>query len=85
MARNPKFALSVAQQERADAARRNLSPIVENHGKVNVAFVKRDGEPRILSGTPVEIAGEDSAEHVKVMTDDGIRSVNLWSIKMVSI
>lgn len=84
MARNPKFALSAAQAEKAEWARKNLSPFIKEGGRVDVVFTKRDGNTRILTGTAVEIAGEDSAEHVKVMTDDGIRSANLWAIKMVS-
>lgn len=84
MARNPKFALSIAQSERAAWARKELSPFVKEGSRVDVVFTKRDGSNRILTGTAVEIAGDDSAEHVKVVTDEGVRSANLWSVKMIS-
>ena len=84
MPRNPKFALSVAQAERATWARENLSTFVKEGARVDVVFTKRDGSSRILTGTAVEITGEDSSEHVKVVTDEGVRSANLWAVKMIS-
>lgn len=83
--RNPKFELTPAQQRQAERAREWVEPFTrEDARQVSVTFTKRNGEPRTILGRALEITGEGSSENVKVMTDDGVRSANLWAIYAVS-
>lgn len=83
MPRNPKFQLTAAQERMADRAREAALPAVRDESMVKVAFVKRNGTDRILTGTAVSVTGDGSSEILSVMTDDGIRSANLWSIHKI--
>lgn len=83
MPRNQKFELAPHQVKVAALARNIALPLVSNESKVTVAFTKRDGTGRILTGTAVRIDGDGCSETLSVMTDDGIRSANLWSITKI--
>lgn len=90
MPRNPRFPLTPEQRRTATVVRNKIvdiaaSAAVRRSGppSIEIEFTKRDGSRRILSGRIEEIAGTGSSEHVKIVTDNGIRSANLWSINYV--
>lgn len=83
MPRNPKFPLTPAQQRLAENVRPIALDMVADESLVKVAFVKRDGTDRILTGTAVSVEGEGCSEILTVMTDEGIRSANLWRIHKI--
>lgn len=53
-------------------------------GPLTIAYVKRDGSDATLTGKVTEVVGTDSTMAVKVETDKGFRSANVWAIKSVS-
>lgn len=84
MARNTTFALSVAQTTRANVARREVASLGA-HNALTVNYIKRGGSDATLSGRVIGIVGKDSTEAVKIDTDKGPRSANLWAVKSVSV
>lgn len=85
MPRNPKFALTAAQQATADWAKTVILPVANKEGQISVSYEKRNGEEKVITGTAVRVEGYGCSSHVKIMTDDGIRSANLWAIKGIRV
>ena len=51
---------------------------------VTIDYVKRDGTPATMHGTVIGIDGTDDKECVRMGTDKGFRSANVWSIRFVT-
>lgn len=49
-------------------------------GTVSIDYVKRDGTASTLVGTIVDVVGAESTLAVRVLTDKGYRSANVWAI-----
>lgn len=82
MARNATLPLSADQHRAADVARAMLTP----GQAVRVAYVKRDGTPRILSGEVSEFVGAygTTTDSVVIDTEDGPRTANLYRVVSVT-
>lgn len=81
---NKTIVLTAAQKSVASQVRHALAG--RQYGDVVVIdFVKRDGTNSTLTGSIVNLIGENDKEAVVIATEKGHRSANLWAVKGMSV